>query len=312
MQRKAAGRDWTSVSPYERFFDFIALDADRFAILLEQIKKLKLKSMVISIGKHRHLCVFPSRHGANPLDSAAFLPFRGQRPVILTAHYDRVADSPGANDNSAAVFQLLKTAQKLREQRLDYWLIIFTDKEELTAGEGIQDQGSYSLAKKLKSWGLGGARIFNFDACGTGDTFVFSSTTDYLLGRNRRSSGSRIRRHLQELRDQALETARFLRFNKVFALPTPFSDDAGFLRAGIPAQTITMLPSGEALPYASLLRNQPGFAGVLFSNTPSHNPERRLIPETWRCINSPADSHLRLTPEFYDRVVRFAVELCRG
>jgi hypothetical protein len=28
--------------------------------------------------------------------------------------------------------------------------------------------------------------------------------------------------------------------------PTPFSDDAGFLRAGLAAQTITVLPAKEA------------------------------------------------------------------
>jgi hypothetical protein len=38
---------------------------------------------------------------------------------------------------------------------------------------------------------------------------------------------------------------------------------------------------------------------------------RRLIPETWRAINGPEDSHIRLTPEHYEKVVKFAVELCR-
>jgi Iap family predicted aminopeptidase len=233
--------------------------------------------------------------------------------VILTAHYDRVEGSPGANDNSAAVFHLLKAAQKLREQRADYWIIIFTDKEELSPGEGIQDQGAFSLAQKLKAWGLGDARVFNFDACGSGDTFIFSSTTDYLLRHDRRPGLRRTRQSLQVLREQATETARFLRLNKVLSVPTPFSDEAGFLRAGIPAQTITMLPTDEAVPYASLLRKRPDFADILFSDAAIKNKtDRLLIPETWRCINSPLDSHLRLTPEFYDRIVRFAVELCRS
>jgi hypothetical protein len=309
---KTAGRDWTAVSPYGRFYDFIAPEADRYEILLEHIEKLRLNSVVITIGKHRHLCVFPAPRKSPPPAGAAFPPFRKQRPVILTAHYDRVAGSPGANDNSAAVFLLLKAARKLGEQRIDYWIIIFTDKEELAAGESIQDQGSFGLAKKLKAWGLGDARIFNFDACGTGDTFIFSSTTDYLLRHDRRPGSRRARQTLEGLREQAADTARFLRLSKVLSVPTPFSDDAGFLRAGIPAQTVTMLPAAEAIPYASLLRQRPGFADILFSNTPPQTADRLLVPETWRCINSPRDSHLRLTPEFYDRIVRFAVELCRG
>jgi hypothetical protein len=154
--------------------------------------------------------------------------------------------------------------------------------------------------------------VFNFDACGSGDTFIFSSTTDYLLRHDRRPGLRRTRQLLQDLREQAANTARFLRLSKVLSVPTPFSDEAGFLRAGIPAQTVTMLPTGEAVPYASLLRKRPDFADILFSDAIKSKTDRLLIPETWRRINSPLDSHSWLTPEFYDRVVRFAVELCRG
>ena len=312
VRGKPVKRDWTAQSPYERFHDFIAPDADRYGILLEQSEKLRLNAVVIVIGKHRHLCVFPSRHNLRSGAGGAFPPFREQNPVILTAHYDRVTGSPGANDNSAAVFLLLKAARRLMELRTDYWIIIFTDKEELTAGESIQDQGSYGLAKKLKAWGLSAARVFNFDACGTGDTFVFSSTADYLLRQDRRPGIRRTMQQMRDLRTLATDTARFLRINKVLSVPTPFSDDAGFLRAGIPAQTVTMLPTAEAVPYASLLRKRPDFAGILISDVIKSNADRLLIPETWRCINSPQDSHVRLTPQFYDRIVRFAVELCRG
>jgi hypothetical protein len=306
-----ARRDWTALSPYNRFLDFIAPDADRYGILLEQIEKLRLNSAVISIAGNRHFFIFPSLKKLRSSARGAFPPFRGQRPVILVAHYDRVHGSPGANDNSAAVFHLLRTAQKLGEQRTDYWIIIFTDKEELKAGEGIQEQGSFSLAEKLKAWGLGDARLFNFDACGTGDTLVISSTTDYLLRQNRQPGTRRTRQLLEDLREQALDTARFLRLSKVLAAPTPFSDDAGFLRAGIPAQTITVLPGDEAAPFASLLRKRPDFADCVISGAAKQPGDRLLIPETWRCLNSPSDSHLRLTPHFFDRVIRFAAELCR-
>ncbi|MDR2476498.1 MAG: Zn-dependent exopeptidase M28 [Treponema sp.] len=303
-------RDWTRERPYERFFDFIAPDADRFQILREHVKGLGLNSVVIPIKGNYHFFIFPAGYNLKP-STGGVLPFRGQSPVILVAHYDRVPGSPGANDNSAAVFQLLKTALRLGEQGVDYWIIIFTDKEELEAGEGIQEQGAFGLAEKLKSCGLGEARVFNFDACGTGDTFVFSSTSDYLLARDQRPGLRRVKQVITALREHALGTARYLRLNQVLSIPTPFSDDAGFLRAGFPAQTVTILPAGEASALAMMLQNQPGFADFLISSS-SAQFDRMLLPETWRCLNSPSDNHDRLTPCFFDKIVLFAIELCRG
>jgi len=304
-------RNWAKESPYEVFFDFIAPEADRFTILSQHIEKLGLNSVVIPIEGNSHFFIFPKGKNIKPSTGGSF-PFRKQSPVILTAHYDRVPDSPGANDNSAAVFQLLKTALRLGEQNVDNWIIIFTDKEELQNGEGIQKQGSFSLAKKLRALGLNNARIFNFDACGAGDTFVFSSTVDYLLKKNKRSGFLRASQTINNLREKALNTARFLRFKKILLAPTPFSDDAGFLQGGIPVQTITMLPSPEAKSFKALLGDKPDFADLLISGSITPPAVRELFPETWRCLNSPADTHLRLTPEFYEQIVRFAVELCRG
>jgi len=315
-------RHWAKASPYERFFDFIAPQADRFAILFDHIQKLKLNSIVLTIEGNRHFFIFPQ--GVNlKLTAGSKFPYHGQSPVILTAHYDRVPGSPGANDNSAAVFQLLKAALQIGAANSigaankvsdtgERWIIIFTDKEELKSGEGIQDQGSYSLAKKLKSWGLSNASIFNFDACGAGDTFLFSSTTDYLLKKNTRPGLLRASRKVTELREKAFAAARSLHLGKVLSAPVPFSDDAGFLRGGIPAQTLTMLPAAEAAQFASLLRKRPAFADTIITGPVITAADRLLIPETWRCLNSKSDSHLRLTPEHFDKVVRFAVELCKG
>ncbi|MDR0876754.1 MAG: M28 family peptidase [Treponema sp.] len=299
-------RDSPAEIPYNRFFDFIETDADRYGILAGMLDSLGLNSTVLPIDGNRHFFIFPRGQSVKP---GAGFPFSRQSPVILAAHYDRVAGSPGANDNSAAVFHLIKTAMRLTEQGTNYWIIILTDKEELLEGEGIQNQGSYTLAKKLREWGLGDARVYIFDACGAGDTFIISNTSDYLL-RNDDRPGIRKAKQLNgDLRDYALQTARFLRLNRLLLIPTPFSDDAGFLRAGIPAQTITMLPAKEAAAYASLLRRRPEFADFLLAGAIEDPTDRRLIPETWRCLNGPADSHLLLTPENFAAVVRFAVAL---
>jgi hypothetical protein len=309
--QSGANRSWAKESPYERFFDFIAPDADRFGILSEHTKKLGLNSVVISIEGNRHFFIFPRGKIVKP-SAGGTLPFRGQKPVVLTAHYDRVPGSPGANDNSAAVFQLLKTALRLGEQGIDNWIIIFTDKEELQNGEGISVQGSFSLAKKLKSSGFANARIFNFDACGTGNTFVFSNTVNYLINKNKRPEFRRTNQIISRLREKALNTARFLHFSKTLLVPVPFSDDAGFLQGGIPAQTITMLPADEAKKFALMFQEYPGLADMIIAGTVKDSDIHQILPETWRCLNSPLDDHLRLTPEYFDRIVRFAVELCQG
>jgi len=141
---------------------------------------------------------------------------------------------------------------------------------------------------------------------------VFSSTVDYLLKKNKRSGFLRASQTINSLREKALSTARFLHFNKTLLAPTPFSDDAGFLQGGIPVQTVTMLPAIEAAPFELLLTDKPDFTDLLISGPMENSAVREIVPETWRRLNSPADTHLHLTPEYFERVVRFAAELCRN
>ena len=304
-------RDWVNQSPYERFYDFISPEADRFEVLLDHIKNIGLNFIVIPVEGNRHFFIFPPAINLK-FSAGDMFPFSGQNPVVLNAHYDRVPGSPGANDNSAAVFQLLRVAQILGGHGGGYWIIIFTDKEELKRGEGICNQGSFSLAKKLKKWGLGGIRIFNFDACGTGETLIISTTADYLLKNQKREGLQRARLALNYLREQALVCARRVNFKSTLLIPTPFSDDAGFLQGGIPVQTVTMLPAVEAAPFATVLRMRPEFADAVIAGAITSAADRRLVPETWRRINSPADSHTLLTPKHYEKNVKFAVELCKN
>ena len=308
--KPTADKSWAAKKPYNRYFDFIADNADRYAILLEHISALRLNSAVISVEGNRHIFIFPP--GQKSLRSAGgIFPFKDSDPFLLTAHYDRVAGSPGANDNSIAIFHLLKAAAVLSTEGIEKWIIIFTDKEELSPGESLEDQGSFSLAKKIKSWGLGKAKIYNFDACGTGDTFILSTTTDHILKSSDRPNIRDVRKAINHLRDHALETADHLRMDKVLLAPTPFSDDVGFLRAGLASQTITMLPAEEANKYEALLRVRPEIADLIISGKIKAPEEHHRLPETWRYLNNANDSHLRLTPQFYDQIIRFIAELLR-
>jgi hypothetical protein len=307
----SANRDWAKQSPYDRFFDFISPGADRYKILVERINSLRLNSTVVNVAGNRHILIFPP--GQKSVRDAGAFPFKGGSPFMLVAHYDRVAGSPGANDNSIAVFHLLSAAAALaRKVPPCRWIIVFTDKEELIKGEGFANLGSFTLAEKMKSWGLHKAKIFNFDACGSGGTLVLSTTANLLLKNVERANISALKKNAAALRDHALETAGRLRMKKVILAPAPFCDDIGFLRAGLAAQTATMLPDAEAGQYEALLRERPDFADLLISGEISNSPARRLLPGTWRGLNRPTDGPSLLTPEHFDMVVRFAVELCRN
>jgi len=290
-----------SAPVWERFSEFIAPEADRFTILDEIIVKIGLKYSVIPVAGNRHFIIKPQLNENQN---------RSKR-TVLTAHYDRSPGSPGANDNSAAVFILLETAVKLIEEKTDNWMVIFTDKEELGEGEGIKDQGAYTLAAAMKDNGTENTRIFNFDACGTGDTLIISTTVDYLLKNENNPINEKIRANIKELQQNALEAARVLNKVKVLLAPTPFSDDAGLLMAGLAAQTITMLPSDECRTLVSELRKDPDLAGALVNLESRNVRDRRTIPETWRILNSPGDGYIRLTPRNFMIGSRFILSQCR-
>jgi hypothetical protein len=303
-----AGKPPLGQAPYHRFNDFIAPGADRFAVLTALLEELRLAPGVATVAGNRHIFIAPGP-GRIPGEPG---PGTGTAAcIILAAHYDRTAGSPGANDNGAAVFMLIETALKLRENKTKPWLIVFTDKEELDPGEGIRNQGAYTLARYLMERGFKKSRVFIFDACGAGDTLIISTMADRLLKDDLRPGIARTRYLVAQLRNRALKTARELLMERVLLLPTPFSDDAGFLRAGIAAQTITVLPAEEAAPFVSLLRNQPDFAHALVSREVREIRDQSLIPKTWRRLNGPGDTPSRLTPRYFGQVVRFAAALCR-
>jgi hypothetical protein len=120
----------------------------------------------------------------------------------------------------------------------------------------------------------------------------------------------RARQTVKMLREQAITSARRVRFRNTLLLPAPFCDDAGFLQGGIPVQTVTVLPAAEANSFASLLQTRPGFADPFISGLVKDPADLGLLPETWLRLNRPADTPAHLTPEHYDQIVRFATELC--
>jgi hypothetical protein len=288
-------------APYNRFEEFIAMDADRFFLLCSILEENGLAPRTLVLAGRRHIIL--NGEAASP------------HAVVVTAHYDRAAGSPGANDNSAAVFMLIEAAAELYGSGAA-WLsapkavFVFTDKEELSAGEGINDQGAYTLALFLKEHGRGVSRVFCFDACGAGDTLIISTAADCLLRNEQGVGAAQARNKARELRNAALKTARDAGIDKTLLLPTPFSDDAGFLKAGIAAQTITVLPAAEAASFASLARTKHEAAADLITSRPALSPDKEHIPATWRILNGPGDTLDTLTPRYWKHVVQFAKRLC--
>jgi hypothetical protein len=295
---------WSEFFPWSRFSEFINLAADRFALLEGILKESDLSYKVLDIAGNRHFFV-----SAQPHSSINKEEFPDSRPVILVAHYDRAEKSPGANDNSAAVFMLIETAMKLKaKKKAGNWALIFTDKEELHSGESICDQGAYTLAQRLRESGMEAARIFNFDACGTGDTIIISTTAEHLLKTD--GGSERLYAAIRNLQELCLKIARAKPMVNIRLAPTPFSDDAGFLRAGLAAQTITVLPSEECTGLLSQIRKKPSFAEALVSRKEQEALDLKSIPCTWRNMNGPGDNYSKLTPENFSTVIGFAEALC--
>jgi hypothetical protein len=320
-----------SAAPYNRFDEFLSLGADRFSVLCSVLEENRLPYSVLETAAGnttcRHVTLAPAGNVAGKAAGGlggGSLAAAGSPPrLIFTAHYDRAPDSPGANDNGAAVFMLIETAIKLRDASAKSGAapaIIFTDHEELQPGQRVTEQGAYGLGLHLKEKGAQESGIFVFDVCGAGDTLIISTAADQMLKQAAAFAGTslaaispapNLARRVQQLRAAALEAARSSRLENVLLLPTPFSDDAGFLAAGLCAQTITVLPGREAADYSQFVRARPEAAAALFSAEAAvaAQADRRHIPDTWRSLNGKGDSRLRLTPENWKRVVAFALAL---
>ncbi|HCM28827.1 MAG TPA: hypothetical protein DIC34_20210 [Treponema sp.] len=289
------------------FSDFIGPDADRFAILYSMLMDGGLEPLVAELSGSRHLVV-------GPRGRLGRIGRRAKPRTVLLAHYDRAAGTPGANDNSAAVFQLAEAAARLRAEGKDGWLAVFTDREEAAGRDGAKGQGAYALAEGLKSLSLSGADVFIFDACGRGDTLIVSTAVDALLSEEGSGGNGRTLSAIRSLREKALRAAETSVGSRVMLAPTPFSDDAGFLAAGIAAQTVTLLPAGEAAVLTRASRNA-GISSRALVSRERGGPEKEkrlqdAFPRTWSLLHTASDDAASLTFSSFPMVVRFAVALC--
>ncbi len=313
----------------------LALDAPRFSLLKDYLANIAEISMLslrtVEVRGKRHLFLRPQK------DTPA--------QTLCIAHYDRTPDTPGANDNTAAVLQLAEAARRLGPH--GNWCMIFSDGEEAASSEGAYGQGAYDLARALKQeseeWEKE-RRIFIFDATGCGEDIIISDTLDRLLKERGAERENSEREVLTKLRQSALEASSAVTGLEAFIAPTPFSDDLGFLAAGLFAQTITLLPrkereklmasqryGGENLrallvqekksPVSQIAKTTPADTARSASTKRSATTTRPVAtgpastgqsiwrPQTWERFHSKADTLETLSPRSFERMVSFMVAL---
>jgi hypothetical protein len=223
---------------------FMRPGGDRLVALAGILASRGLRYSVVKTGEARHLVL---RLG------------KARPRLAFVAHYDRVAGSPGALDNSCACLQLVDFAASRKgaldrdEPACPSFLIAFTDAEEAPGSSGeAASQGSYALARALKA--ASGAdeamSAIVLDVTGRGGRLVLSNAPAELLARNGlgESPAASGYRALAELAARAAAAASL---PPPVSAALPWSDDLGLTLGGLPALALSLLPEEEAELLAS-------------------------------------------------------------
>lgn len=273
-------------------------DCDRYSFLTTLLEWKDIPYDILS-GGGNHILV-------KPLGHRPFLKDHCRK--ILTAHYDRVPGTPGANDNAAAVFSLLRHIDLL--QSADYphnTLLLFSDREELLEGSSIMDQGAWRLGEiwpeKQKERDL----FIVFDMCGIGDTLIWGRTAAKLPGIDLK----RVASVYESLTDLLIRYSRRERMD----INGLFSDDLGLLLQGMTALQISLLPWKEAREWKAALSRSGGerhSVDTRRTSPPSpHELREDSLPPSWRNNHSPEDTVETLDPKSFLLLDAFLRDLSR-
>lgn len=256
----------------ESFKEFIDLNCDRKAFIQNYLNNAGLDAPVLQLEGKNHIYVkFPQ---------SQYDPMFKVKTVI--AHYDRVEGSPGANDNSAAVFSMLEWAVRLSKMSSFHNIrLIFTDGEELGA-EGVASQGAFPLAALFRKLGIT-EDVYVFDCMGRGEVPVLTET---ILPKG---ASKKFVNQFRDLETRARKLLQESSGGKWFSLPGNYSDNASFIANGIPAVAITMLPSVE-ISCAAMNMD---------------------LPETWKLFHTMDDNLESLTPVSFEITASILNNLAR-
>jgi len=141
-------RSYRHIENLDRTADWIAGELRRSGLEVE------LRDYDIDAGRFRN--VIARRPGADPQAGA----------IVIGAHYDTVADTPGANDNASGVAVLLELARTLpavRPDRTHYFAAFSTEEPPLF---DTDDMGSYVFARELQDEGVEVELMLSLDLVG--------------------------------------------------------------------------------------------------------------------------------------------------
>ena len=300
------------------FTSFLAPDLDRCAFISVWLRARQIPHTIVELAGKKHIIVTFASDSYDPRF----------RMKTLVAHYDRAEGTPGANDNSAACFQLMLLAERLTAPRnaspraKSYGThnvrIFFTDGEEAAGTEGITGQGAFALGSGLRKLKMTEDDVYVFDACGRGDTLILSTAGL----KNNGPMGER----LSLLHGRSAAIARAVSGENRMSLHTPYSDNAGFLASGIASQVFTVLPRAEAQVLALALSREIALEreikgsekktleSSLIQNRYSPDSAEILdsaIPETWKLMHTAKDSAETLTARAFILMEKLLDEIAR-
>ncbi|MGP1437853.1 MAG: M28 family peptidase [Treponema sp.] len=283
------------------FKSFLQQGIDRRDFIISFLKEHGVPFMPVSLSTGKHIIVHYSKKNYN----------KCYKNKLLIAHYDRKENTEGANDNSAASFILMNFAVYLLSCNYEHNIkIIFTDSEEV-ASAGLELQGSYKLALGLRKLNMTDSDVYIFDMCGRGEVLIFSLAGIY--GRPKEKTAS-----LQDLHNKAISHARESA-SKHMSLITPYSDNAGFIAAGLNAQLVTVLPLDEATILKKGLddlQEKPSYSeliDIILKNKriEKDSPLEKIIPLTWQKMHTPFDTIDTLTDSSFALVYNYMKVLAR-
>ena len=278
----------------QEFRDFIAPAANRADFIQQYLAVHGVKSVRTVIEGKQHILV--------QFDSSFYNPQFKIKTVV--AHYDRVEGSPGANDNSAADWQIMNWAIELKDYPSFHNVrIFFTDGEELGWNTGVSEQGAFGIASVFRRLGIINDDVYVFDACGRGEVPVLART---LLPPH---ISPQFVKNFNELYGRSQDLLRRASPGRWMSLPVPYSDNASFLACAIPAVAITMLPADEASLYARELNRNKNLVNQVL-NREASKPQRlsgeqveysykERLPRTWRLFHTEHDTEDSLTQESF-------------
>lgn len=312
----------------QEFSQFISKNCNRFQFLQEYLTHWKIPYNVISIENCKHIAIHLQK------DSAC----NNIKHKTLIAHYDRALGennsyiTPGANDNSASVFQLLKLAQKIIHKPESYRNKVFNIRIILTDGEELgsaQEQGAFGLANLFRKLQLSDSDIYVLDGCGRGDVLAVST-----VGRSQKANTTFLKKY-DALFEKACKIAKLASRGKFATIPVPYSDNAGFIANGIPAVALTVLPTDEINEYMRNLKTNKNLLSYVVSNGSAMHggtngrlntsnasniiktlnkenidPTELLLiseklPKTWRMMHTEFDNSVNLTEQAFLTMERF-------